>query len=277
LKRLGLALTLTLLAAPAWAQGPGAEGLPQAMSERGLVLAPGVLRGDFAPRDFGLLFGGIGGLSLTQDIPGFRVGRVAVGGGGNFDTDITRLTLGAGAALGVMEDLEVGAMLLPVYLAPDGDFGDIEAYGRYRFLKGDVEVGAQVTVAFPTSTHFGLGFGAPVLFHLGRMRIDTGLELELIFTDPTVVDIDIPAAFTFDLGDGLFAGARTGLYVPDFDDVAIPLWGFVGYTLISGNAPFIDLVATFGWPRFIWTGVGDSVEIDTFDMVLGARFFFTVM
>ena len=244
--------------------------MPQAMSQRGLVLGVGELRGDFAPRDFGLLFGGIGGRSLTQDIPGFRVGRL-----GYFDQ--TRLTLTAGAALGVVDGLEVGALLLPVYLAPDGDFGDIEAYGRYRFLSGDVEVGAQVTVALPTHTRFGIGLGAPVLFHLGQMRIDTGVELELIFTDPTVVDLDIPAAFTFDIGDGLFAGVRTGLYAPNFEEVAIPLWGFVGYTLISGKAPFIDLVATFGWPHFIWTGPGDSVEIETFDLILGARFYFTVM
>ena len=57
----------------------------------------------------------------------------------------------------------------------------------------------------------------------------------------------------------------------------VPLHGFVGYTLISGRAPFIDLVATFGWPTFIWSGPGDKVIIENFELIFGARFFFSVM
>lgn len=264
MKRFALLALLTLIASPALAQEPGAERMPQGVSERGMVLDRGVLRGDFAPRDFGLLFGGIG----NPDMPGFRVGRY---------NERTVLTLGLGAAMGVVDNLEVGAMLLPIYLAPNGDFGDIEAYGRYRFLEGDVELGAQVTVALPTHTDFGIGLGVPALFHLGQLRIDTGLELELIFSDPTVVNLEIPAGLSVDIGDGFFAGGRTGISLPNLDHFAMPLHGFVGYTLISGRAPFIDLVATFGWPTFIWSGPGDKVIIENFELIFGARFFFSVM
>jgi len=187
------------------------------------------------------------------------------------------LRLTFGAAYGIMDDLEAGATLMPIYLAPDGDFGDIELYGRYRFLsEGPAQIGAQLTVAIPTDTRFGLGMGLPVQLRFGQVRIDTGAELELIFGDHTVVDLDLPVAIAFDIIDGFFAGVRSGFFLPDFDELAIPLQGHVGYTLMSGNAPFVDLVASFGWPRFLWTGYGDNLDLDTFDFIVGARVFFTV-
>lgn len=264
---------LAALAVPssAIAFDTGASG-PIEYVDRDLTLGEGVLRIDFAPRDFGLMFGGIGGGTLTQDVPGFRTGRIDIG-----ILDSTVLTLSAGATYGITSDLEAGAIIMPLYLAPDFDFGDIELFTRYRLLDGDIQIGLQGTVALPTASNFGLGVGAPVLFKLGKVRIDTGVELEIIFTDPTRVDLDVPVGVTFALQDGFFVGGRTGLFFADLEDIAIPLYGHAGYTIIAGEAPFIDLVASFGWPRFIWTGPGDAADIDTFDFILGGRFYFTVM
>lgn len=274
LPALPLTLSLGLIASTAAAQvEPGGDATPQNYVERSMTLGQGELRADFAPIDWGLLFGSIGGRSGIKDIQGLRISRVETG-----SLDTTILTLGLGAGYGVTDELEVGALLLPLVLAPDGDFGDIELYGRYRFLSGDVEVGGQLGVSIPTNTNFGLSAGLPVLFHLGAIRIDTGVELELIFADPTnFVDIDIPVAASVSVADGFFVGVRSGLFVPDFDDIAIPLQAFAGYTLLAGRAPLADITATFGWPRLLWTGPGDTVDAGTFDIVLGTRFFFSIV
>lgn len=273
-----LPLLICSLAAPAAAQtfSGGAEGTPAEYAQRGMVLKTGQIRVDFAPRDFGLLYGGIGGRGGSVnargvDIPGVHIARTDEFG----KQAILRLTLGA--AYGIMDDLEAGAVIMPIHIAPDGDFGDIELYGRYRFLTLDnAQIGAQLTVAIPTGTEFAIGTGLPVQLQLGVARIDTGVELELLFGGDVELDLDIPVAVSLDIADGFFAGVRSGFFAPDFDGLAIPLQGHVGYTLINGKSPFVDLVASFGWPRFIWTGAGDNLDLDTFDVLLGARVFFSV-
>lgn len=283
-----VAATLILLAAgPAFAEGlqTGAADTTWEYAGRGLVLEQGVLRFDAAPADFGLRFGGVGGRSFTQDVPGLRIGRVDDYSPGSpivrTAPEQTILQLTVGAAYGIMENLEVGTVLLPIQFAPNGDFGDIEVYGRYRFLSQDnVQIGAQLTAAIPTNTRFTTGLGVPVQLRFDRVRIDTGAELEILFGDGNDgdgvdVDLDLPVAVSVDIIDGFFGGVRSGFFSPDFDELAVPLMGHVGYTLMSGKTPFVDLVASFGWPRLVWTGFGDNLDLDTFDVILGARIYFT--
>ncbi len=280
--RLSISTLCVLIAGQAWADpSAGAKGTPVDYAKRGLVLGQGGLRADLAPRDFGLGFGGVGGRSITQDVPGLRIGRrdsyVPGLEGVRAAPEQTILQLTVGAGFGVTDELEVGTVLLPVHIAPNGDFGDIEFYGRYALLQGEVDVGAQLTLALPTNTRFGIGLGAPVIFRMGPVRIDTGAELELLFGDDTAVDLDLPVAVAIDVGDGFFFGIRSGFFVPDFEHLALPLMVHAGYTLISGQTPFIDLVGSFGWSRFLWTGGGDNLDLDTFDLILGARIFVDVM
>lgn len=283
LSRPALIALTALYCSPAGAQevSAGAEKTPVEYAQRGLVLKQGVLRFDAAPRDFGLGFEGIGGRSTIGDVPGLRIGRrdsyVPGTTGIRAAPEHTLLQLSLGAGYGITDELEVGTQLLPILIAPSGDFGDIEFYGRYALLKGDVNIGAQLTLAVPTNSRFGLGIGAPVLFRMGPVRIDTGAELELLFGNPTYVDLDLPVAVSIDVGDGFFVGLRSGFFVPDFADVAVPLMVHAGYTLISGKAPFIDLVGSFGWSRFLWTGAGDNLDLNSVDLILGARVFLNVM
>lgn len=262
-----LVLGLALSSAPALAQpAPGGAKVAPEYTQRSMTLSQGQLRADFNPIDWGLLFSSVG----ARDIQGLRIGRVD-----GFDDTI--LTLGLGAGYGITDDIEAGVLLLPLVLAPDGDFGDIELYGRYVFLRGDIEIGGQLAVAIPTNTSFGVGLGLPVLMKLGAIRLDTGVEIDLVFSDPdNQVNLEIPVAASFTIADGFFGGVRSGLVLPDFDDLAIPLHAFFGYTLLGGQAPLADITATFGWPAFLWSGPGDAVQAGTFEIIAGARFFFSV-
>ncbi len=256
---------------------PGADNTALEYADRGINLGQGDFRLDLAPRDFGLFFGGIGGHGETQDVAGLRIGRNVVGGRSEDRIDDTLLRLTLGAGFGITDQLEVGGTVMPLYIAPDGDFGDIELYGRYALMQTkSTEVGVQLTVAMPTDTVLGIGAGAPILLRLGRLRIDTGVEVEVLFTEDVLVDLDVPFAVSVNVGDGLFAGLRSGIFAPQVKDVAVPLMAHLGYTLMSGKTPFIDLVGSFGWSRFLWSGPGDTINLRSFDLIVGARLFFSV-
>ena len=163
----------------------------------------------------------------------------------------------------------MGGLVLPVRLAPDGDLGDLEAYLRYAFAAGG-DVAVQATLQIPTQTEVGLGIGLPIFVPLGGAgRMETGVELELIFYNDARVNLDFPAAFQFALGNNAFAGPRTGVVVVDLEEVAINLGGQIGVTV----SPMVDLSGSFNFPLFLWTGPGDAINVDLVEVVLGANFY----
>jgi hypothetical protein len=246
-------LGLLVWAAPAQAEQIGP------FASRTLTLGAGTVRIDGGPPDFGYFHPG--SPHWLNENRGFRM-RV--------DTEGQELAwLGVGVAVGATDELELGGLLLPFRLTPDSDVDDMELYGRYAFLHGDFEMGVQITGQLPTLTEPGLGFGLPMLAHATyHMRIDTGVELEVLFWEPdAVTNVDIPLAFTWDVGGDGFIGPRTGLYIWDFDDVAIPAGLHGGGVLANGH---VDLSAWFMWPFFIDTGREDEeLELSLFELGFG--------
>jgi hypothetical protein len=176
--------------------------------------------------------------------------------------------LGLGLAYGATEDIEVGGLLLPLRLGPDTTVDDLELYGRFRFLRGDFEMGAQVTLQLPAETTWGLGLGLPMLAHATqRMRIDTGIELEILFWDAdTEVSLDLPLAFTWDVGRIGFLGPRTGIYVDDMNALLIPAGIHGGVVVAKGH---LDVGGWFMWPGFIGTERDDPFDVRAFELGFG--------
>lgn len=235
-------------------------------SSRPLTLPRRYLRIDLNPSDYGYM--DHVSLANTNSLNNDRGLRLGVA-----EADEVSLGLGAGLGYGILNELEVGGLIFPFLFHPDFDFGDMELYGRYAFLKGDAQLAVQLTMQIPTRTDFGIGIGLPARFRIASSaRIDTGLELELIFTNDESVNLDIPFALDFDVGNSGFLGLRSGIILPDMDDAAINL-GVQGGFNVEGAA---DLCASFNWPRFFWTGPGDAVNPDTFEIVFGASIFIDV-
>lgn len=186
------------------------------------------------------------------------------------------LGLALGGAYGITDDLEVGATVIPLTLTPDFAFNAPSVYGVYRFVRGAVDVGAQLALTLPIDREFGLGVGVPVLFHLGETaRLDTGAFLGLTFGDPLGKGLTVPIAFTFNLNDHLFVGARTGILLPDFDAFAMPLGLSVGYTLAAApnHAPLADLTAGFDFPLFLTPSGDDAISTALWTASLNGRLF----
>jgi hypothetical protein len=251
-----LSLALAALALVSAASAVQAQQLPLPLARRPLTLTRNTLRAD-------------------ADLTLAHLQISLLGGTGSSNA----LGLSLGAGYGITDDLEVGATVIPLTLSPDFAYNAPSVYGTYRFLHGDVDVGAQLALTLPIDRDFGLGVGVPVLFHLGEAaRLDTGAFLGLTFGDALGKGLTIPIAFTYNLNPNLFLGARTGVLLPNFDDFAMPLGAFVGYTLAggAGNTPLADITASFDFPFFVTPSGADAISTGLWTASLNGRIFFNL-
>jgi hypothetical protein len=186
--------------------------------------------------------------------------------------------LNGGAGYGITDDLEAGATVLPLVLSPDFAYGNPTVYGRFRFLRGDFEMGGELSAVIPVRGSFGLNVGLPMLLHIGEVgRLDTGVALGLVFGDPLGKTLAVPVAYSHNINPNIFFGARTGFVVPEFkfDALTVPLGVFGGYTLAGagGNTPALDAFLGFDFPAFLTPGGASAVNANIFTISAGIRYF----
>jgi hypothetical protein len=176
--------------------------------------------------------------------------------------DFTGPGLNLEGALGVTERLELG-LRTGIRFGDDARIAGADDYGRTLWTEtygtgfdtfanpefrirwvaysGSVaEVGLDGRVYMPveTGTRFGLMFGVPLAFHISDfMRIDTGVYLPTIFTDPVSLSLTIPGYFWFQVTQGLWLGpmasARFGNFSNRFHNNDLLLGFGMGYQVIS--------------------------------------------
>lgn len=221
---------------------------------RPLVLPKGVLRIDGGPRrpyDGG------------QVMPGGQL-QVFVNDG----QDVALLA--PGAAYGVIDDLELGAVW-PLVLSPDLDLLDLSLYGKYQLQRGQIEVAAYGEIRIPVQNDLELAGGVPVYLHLApNLRLETGGFLRIVFGDDTNFVVDVPASLPIQVSPQVFVGPEVGIHIVDFKNVALPLGVIAGYTLGNGIASIGDL---FGRLTLVDVAHGaDSVRFD-----IGAELYFDLL
>lgn len=229
-------------------------------AERPLALNRGTLRIDMAPSDYGYM-----------DFGEINDGRGAFKMNGNTGGGVSVYS-GVGASIGVVKDLEVGALVFPIPIYPDFDFGNMEAYARYQITHGTFQLGAQATVQIPTGGRFGVGLGMPMRIAASDLvRIDTGFEFEFM-AEPAQVHLDIPLAVAFDIDDVFFIGPRTGLRFPVMHDLQMPLGMFLGGTV----ADAVDITGSFTFWNFINTYTDRTVDLRSWELMFGVAVFVDV-
>jgi len=194
----------------------------------------------------------------------------------------TATALHLGAGIGVLDQFEIGANVLPLQLSPEFAYGNPSVYGRIQFLRGsDVQLAAQAQVVIPVRDGSKLGFslGLPLWYNFtDLLQLQTGLFYSATLTDPVNQNLNIPLRLNFNLNDNVHIAGLTGvgfnLDAPG-NSLAIPLGIEGGYALAGiNNRPVLDVVASFQFPTFLTPGSsGDVVNPDLWVASLAGRFY----
>jgi hypothetical protein len=104
---------------------------------------------------------------------------------------------------------------------------------RFNLLRGGTaEIALDGKIYLPVSGSFGVMVGLPVALHLGsRLRLDTGLFVPIVFSDPTYNMVSIPLHLWIRLQGGSFVGPLTGVVFPSSGGKLVPLGIGVGTPL----------------------------------------------
>jgi len=196
--------------------------------------------------------------------------RLAFGGlGGD-----TSFGFAIGAAFGVIDDLEVRATLIPIRVTPGGGFGQMGIGATYRFMRGNFEVGADLALGIPTEGDFGITPSLVGLLHSGNFRLDVGAGVALVFSDPEVgKELQIPIRANLNFQDAFYAFLATGIFLPNFDNLRVPLGLGAGYTIAKGPVPMLDLGFSFTFDNYLRTGFGDTLNFDSFTVLITGKFY----
>lgn len=124
-----------------------------------------------------------------------------------------------------------------------------ELHFRWAVARGpSAELGLELRAYLPIEeqSRFGLMFGLPIRLRAGILRIDTGLYVPVIFTDPTFTVVSVPLHLWIQASSRLWLGPLFGLQVVNYRTThnAYPL-GFGLGTLLSHS---VDLRTWFLFP-----------------------------
>lgn len=173
-----------------------------------------------------------------------------------------------GLAVGVLDDLEIGATPFGITFVPALHFADPLVYVRARLISGEVQLALRSDVFIPVGeleAQWGL---AAELAWIATpwFRLDVGLEYALLFSSPLNQRIGVPITATFQAGPNGF-GVGTAVYVfNDFDDVDVPL-------LVSWTVAFPGFQGPLGEAR-IEGGFTDLERADSAWLIRGKLTFF---
>ena len=192
--------------------------------------------------------------------------------------------LSLGASFGILDDLTVRAVVIPLqFFGSDGGFHYGQTTGdpgpgvgaTYRFLKGDVELGASLDLSIITVQSLSgvvITPGIPVRIHIGKqLRLDTGAYLGItrasvsgVPVDANVTGFSIPVSVLYDITEPIHVGAGTGFTIGDLSQAgqtaAIPLGIFAGYAIAGHDGPILDIDPFFTFPALITPGANQATQ-----------------
>ena len=256
---------LLLAAASAQAQSDN-----EVYTGRELTLDAGTIRLDLAPPD----------RALRNFGQGFNITK--------FDgVDDHNLDLNVGVGFGLVDNVEIGALVAPLALSPSEreTYGDPEIYARVQLTQGQAQIGGQLSVSIPVldDSDVILTPAIPIKLQLGdQAHLNTGVALPIEFQDDdVVVRLNVPVELAVNVTPEFFIGANSALLTdvtPDgFDAGVIPVGAFTGYSFALGNNSVLDVQAGFSFINLIGFGPNsvrpDTVDENSYQITVGATLY----
>jgi hypothetical protein len=210
----------------------------------------------------------------------------------------------AGAAYGIIDDLEVAATVIPLTFTPDKvRFQDPVLGATYRFFHNDVieiGVGGRFQIPVDDGRYFLFNPRLPIVIHAGDIvRIDTGVNLSVgapigggdaivgLFGPgkwaplPFMIDPGLPGKFSFQVIDQLYIAANTGFSVVSAfpgarggdATVVVPIGWEVGGTIPKDDEPMVDIRGGFEFPYFLSSAIDDNPVSQIWVFHVGGSFY----
>ncbi|HEY8212195.1 MAG TPA: hypothetical protein VIG99_32155 [Myxococcaceae bacterium] len=155
---------------------------------------------------------------------------------------------------GITDELELFAG--PIFQTVDPNLHDPAIGALLRLIHGGplelgFRAGADLSL-FGQVKSAGLQLGVPLRIHAGNiLALDVGAHALVGLLPATTIGLSVPAGVTVNLGDSLYVGVGGEFRLPSFSDVAtysLPVSALLGYTIASGDRPFLDLGLRAGLP-----------------------------
>ncbi|MFK7991091.1 MAG: hypothetical protein AB8I08_34040 [Sandaracinaceae bacterium] len=165
-------------------------------------------------------------------------------------------------AAGLHDDFEIGAAPLGLTIvnilpAPH----DPEVYARVRVLSGPIQLAFRSNVVFPLvsrNTQWGLTAELAWIAE-DWLRLDTGLDYQMLFDQPFQQRVGVPVALTLQAGINAFTLTSAVYVFNDFDDVDVPLLARYSVAFGGHQGPVAELGIEGGFldvipnPDVAWT------------------------
>lgn len=187
----------------------------------------------------------------------------------------TRVTaLGWGLRYGVKRDIELG-LRLPSIVFGEGQNvlgNSLTLSSTFQKRNPSGEVGARLSLVVPIRKEANLGFAleTPLVLHSSDVVLfDLVPGVFLTLADEVQAGWVVPARLAINVTDEFFFGAKIGFGGARFKDapVSMPVGGFAGYTVHSGNF-LMDITLGLDWPSLVVFQDGESARLPDF-YVLG--------
>jgi len=187
--------------------------------------------------------------------------------------DLDYADLDVSGRFGIIDDLSVHALVAPLQLSSPPGRGHFE-YGQsvgnqgpgvgatYRFVRGPVEVGADLTAyvfTIPGLAGGSLTPSLPIRFHpTWALRVDVDPNVVFQFSAVNAVRLHVPITLRANLTRSFDVGMTTGVSSYDLSnasrDTGIPLGFLLGYALPGSQGPVADIDPFFTFPYLVLPG-----------------------
>lgn len=238
-------------------QAPG-----QTLDERRLPGVAGVYsrRHITTPRNAVQLLSG----PLAQQTFGQRFNRTDVSAGvtyQNGSAEPSAWLYRAGVGFGLYEDIEVGALFLPIELKPEVQLSDILVFFSYQFRSEHFDTALRMSLLSPDNQVLPINPGISALLHDEKHRLELAalLPIDVSRVAPNA-GLHLPLRGSYNLTPHLFASLESGYAWRSFKERShsTPLGLGVGYSLLFGKR-LIDVTSLLRWDHFAdWSASGGT-------------------
>lgn len=198
--------------------------------------------------------------------------------GGDGSNDLNQYFARFGVAFGLFDDIEAGALFVPLELSPDFRWDQVMVFLTQQFRHRNFDVALRFSFQTPGDVGWSLSPGAFLRFPVGITRLDVGLQVPMdvgMFRDPApfVIGLNLPVRETFQFTSQWFMTVESGFVRSSFaagENSSIPLGVGTGYTILAGKRLF-DITGLFQWDDFLLSAArgADVFQPGSYRAVLG--------